>query len=170
MKTIPRWLLAAAAAAAVWPACARAETKDVVVLGTGGRVLEAQAGAEELRLLAPADKLWMIRGLTQGDAVQVVYDKDGEANVLTGVQGEGTVTGTVVEVGNVMIKVKADDGGIHRLMPCWTGGLPKDGGGHDKAVLKQIRAAGAGDRVRMTWKLEEGKRVTGVTPLAQAAE
>lgn len=170
MKTMRILILAAVAATVVWSARAQAVTKDVVVLGTGERVLEAKAGEEELRLVTPAKKNWLIRGLEKGDKVTVSYEQDGDQKFIRTVKGNGTVVGTVVKVEKVFITVEAENGAHHRLMPRWTGGMPKDGGGHDKSVLEKIHSVKKGQRVRLTWVIEEGKRVTDVTPLAAGKE
>ena len=167
MKLATKLSFAAMITMVMLPAGSWATTEDVVVLGTGERVLEARAGADELRLLTPPKKQWLIRGLAKGDRITVSYEQDGEKKILSEVRGSGTVTGAVVNVEKVFITVEAEDGARHRLMPCWTGGMPKDGGGHDKSVLKRIRSVEKGQRVRLTWVIEEGKRVTDVTPLSK---
>ena len=50
-------------------------------------------------------------------------------------------------------------------MPRWVGGMPKNGGGHDKTVLAQFHAVKIGQKVELSWVIDEGKRVTGVTAL-----
>lgn len=170
MKLTNVLILAALAASFVLPAYTRAATKTVIVLGAGEHVLEVKAGAEELRLVTPSKKHWLIRGLAKGDRIQVSYEQDGEKKVITHVEGRGTVIGTVAKIEKSFITVEADNGARHRLMPRWTGGMPKDGGGHDKSVLEQIHAVEKGQRVQLTWVIEEGKRVTGVKPLARRRE
>jgi len=147
------------------PVFSRSETKSVEVLGAGERVLEAKAGDEELRLLTPPKKHWLIRGLAEGDEVTVSYEQDGEKNILTDVQGSGSLVGTVVKIEKVHITVEAENGVHHRLMPRWRGCMPRDGGGHEPAVLEQIHSVEKGQRVRLSWVIEEGKRVTKVTSL-----
>ena len=98
------------------------------------------------------------------------YEKDGGRHVLSAVEGSGKLTGTVVKVEKVFITVEAEDGTRHRLMPRWVGGMPRDGGGHDREVLEQIHAVKQGQRVRLSWVIEEGKRVTGVKTLAAGVQ
>jgi hypothetical protein len=76
------------------------------------------------------------------------------------------VKGKVVAVDKVTISVETEAGVTHKLMPPWRGGMPKDGGGHLKEVLEQIHALKPGQTVIMKWKIEEGKRVINVKPVA----
>lgn len=75
----------------------------------------------------------------------------------------GTVTGVLVKKDGATIFVKAD--GTEEAVkyrPRWSGGMPKDGGGFDKAIEEQIRKIPVTNRVRVTWVLEEGRRVTAI--------
>lgn len=40
-------------------------------------------------------------------------------------------------------------------MPYWRGGMPKNGGGFDKAMMKQLESFQVGDSVKVTWVFEE---------------
>jgi hypothetical protein len=42
------------------------------------------------------------------------------------------------------------------------------GGGLDKNILKKISRANAGDKVRLTWEISEGKRVVDVKFLSKS--
>ena len=44
-------------------------------------------------------------------------------------------------------------------MAHWRGGMPKDGGGMDKAMLETLGKFKAGDRVKINWTWEERRRV-----------
>ena len=149
------------------PASVFAATEAVEVLGTGKGVLEAKAKGKVLRLLTPEKKHWLIRGLAKGDRVTVSYEEDGDKKILTDVQGKGSIIGEVVNIKKPFITIKTAESVEHRLMPRWIGGMPKDGGGHDKAVLKQIMAVEKGQRVKLSWVIEEGKRVTSVKALSK---
>jgi hypothetical protein len=78
----------------------------------------------------------------------------------------GTVVGVVTAKANNWIEVKADgeDKG-RRYVPHWRGGLPKDGGGPDKEMLKAIAAVKLGSRVEVKWEFEERPRVVKIEVL-----
>ena len=79
---------------------------------------------------------------------------------------KGTVTGVVTAKGENWIEVKADgEERPRRYVPPWKGGLPKDGGGPDKAVVKTISELKVGSRVRVEWEFEERPRVVKVEVL-----
>ena len=78
----------------------------------------------------------------------------------------GTVVGTITAKGEVWIEVKADgEEKGRRYLPHWRGGLPKDGGGLDKDMLKLIKGLKVGQRVRLEWEFEERPRVVKVEVL-----
>jgi hypothetical protein len=71
----------------------------------------------------------------------------------------GTVVGMVTAKTENSIDVKADgEEKARRYVPQWVGGAPAQGGGYDKAMLKAIREAKVGSRVRLEWKFEERPR------------
>ncbi len=78
--------------------------------------------------------------------------------VLAPAEKSGTVTGTVTAKGEAWIEVTAN-GVADRYAPRWIGGLPKDGGGLDKAILEVISQAKVGDKVKLEWIYDERKRV-----------
>jgi len=83
----------------------------------------------------------------------------------------GEVEGVVQEKGRKFIRVKiAESGKSVRFTPNWSGGLPKDGGGLDKKMLKAIRGVKAGARVKIKWKYEERPRVIGLKVIVQQEE
>lgn len=72
----------------------------------------------------------------------------------------GEVEGVVKEKGKSFIRVAIEGReGTVRFTPEWSGGLPKDGGGLDKKVLKKIRAVKPGSTVKIKWKYSERPRV-----------
>ncbi|MCI0462522.1 MAG: hypothetical protein L0Z62_36695 [Gemmataceae bacterium] len=81
----------------------------------------------------------------------------------------GTVVGIVTAKGENFIEVKAagEERG-RRYVPRWIGGLPKDGGGLDKDMLKVFRELKVGSRVRVEWKFEERARALKVEVLKAA--
>jgi hypothetical protein len=76
----------------------------------------------------------------------------------------GAVTGTIVAKGENWLDLKPKAGPVERYMACWVGGMPKDGGGFDKEMLKTIAAVKVGDAVTLQWRYEERKRVLSVAP------
>ena len=46
-----------------------------------------------------------------------------------------------------------------RYLPRWVGGLPKDGGGFDKDMMKTISQFKVGDKVKISWTMEEHQRI-----------
>lgn len=77
----------------------------------------------------------------------------------------GTVVGVVIEKGATWIRVKADDGESVKYLPRWIGGAPKDGGGFDKDMLRQIASLSVGSKVKIVWKQEEHRRLLKLTVL-----
>ncbi len=76
---------------------------------------------------------------------------------------KGTLTGILTAKGEGWIEVKADDAKeAKRWSPRWIGGLPKDGGGFDKAVLDSFKKVIVPNRVKLDWVTEEGPRVVSV--------
>lgn len=77
----------------------------------------------------------------------------------------GTFTGTVVEKGEGWLRVKPAEGESERFMARWIGGMPKDGGGLDRAMVEKIAATPVGAKVRLKWIFEERKRVVELEQL-----
>jgi hypothetical protein len=71
----------------------------------------------------------------------------------------GTFAGTVSEKGENWIRVKTADGKSERFMPRWVGGMPADGGGLDKDMLRIIAAVKVGDKVEVKFVVDERPRV-----------
>ena len=82
--------------------------------------------------------------------------KEGVDAMATGTKGvsEGTIVSN--EKGKVILKT--NDGNL-LFMAHWRGGMPKDGGGMDKAMLETLGKFKAGDRVKINWTWEERRRV-----------
>ena len=79
----------------------------------------------------------------------------------------GIIEGTVTSRGETWIEVKPfGDGPAERYMPRWIGGLPKNGGGLDKAVSGAMREFKIGDKVRLEWLFDERKRVVAIRSAA----
>ncbi len=76
----------------------------------------------------------------------------------------GTYEGTVLTVDpKGLLTLKMADGSEQRLVPRWLGGMPKDGGGFDQAMVAQIAQLQPGQRVRAAWEWDERPRVVTLT-------
>lgn len=74
---------------------------------------------------------------------------------------EGSFAGSVSALGDTWIEVKGKVGDqirVERFMPRWLGKDPKEGGGLDKEILKEIGALKIGDTVSVNWVYDERKR------------
>ncbi len=99
--------------------------------------------------------------------VELVWKKDDGRRVVSvksvvPSKKKGTVTGVVTARGETFIDVKPDDGPTERYIPRWIGGMPKDGGGLDKDMLKILAKVKVGAKVKVSWIYEERKRVIGI--------
>jgi RNA polymerase sigma factor (sigma-70 family) len=87
-----------------------------------------------------------------------------------GIKRAGVIVGTLTAKGPNWIEVKADgEEKARRYVPHWRGGLPKDGGGPDKAMVRIINGLTVGSRLRVGWEFEERARVVKVEVLEKAA-
>src|SRR5437763_475435 len=81
---------------------------------------------------------------------------------------KGTVIGEVTAKGDgpLWVEVKADgEETARRYVPNWVGGVPAQGGGPDKTMVKQIESTALGARVKLDWKFEERPRVVKIEVL-----
>ncbi|QDU95927.1 FecR domain-containing protein [Lignipirellula cremea] len=116
---------------------------------------------------APADKLAVreASALRPGDQVSIEwYEHEGQ-RYIQNVRGEGTLRGIVTDKQPRGIEVAVEGQRPQLFTPHWIGGMPRDGGGLDRKMLQQIRAAPIGAQVELTWSMSEGKRVTGLRVL-----
>ena len=113
------------------------------------------------------DMLKTIAGLRVPGRVELVWKMEEHRRIVT-VKAlepqtkEGTVQGTVAAKGETWIEGKPADGPAERYTPRWTGGMPKDGGGRDKAMLEAIAKLKVGDKVTLKWMFDERKRVVAI--------
>lgn len=81
---------------------------------------------------------------------------------------KGTVSGIVVAKAENVIEVKGDgEENARKYVPQWVGGLPKNGGGPDKAMLQKIKDVKVGSRVELEWVYHERPRVVGLKVLRE---
>ena len=74
----------------------------------------------------------------------------------------GTFTGTVIEKGDSWLRIKPAEGESERFTARWIGGMPKDGGGFDKDMVRQIAKVPVGAKVKIKWVYEERNRVVEI--------
>jgi hypothetical protein len=83
---------------------------------------------------------------------------------------KGTVVGVLTAKTDTYIDVKADgEEKARRYVPHWKGGMPEQGGGFDKAILKQIGELKVGSRIRLEWDFEERPRIVRIEVLKAAS-
>jgi len=78
---------------------------------------------------------------------------------------QGTVAGVVTAKGRAWVEIRSASGKAARYIPRWLGGMPRDGGGPEKAMLAKIAALKAGQRVSVRWQVDRHLRVLELTPL-----
>jgi len=74
----------------------------------------------------------------------------------------GTLVGKVVSRLENAFEVKAENGDSEKFVARWTGGLPADGGGPDKEIVKQIQKLKVGEWVKVEWTQDERKRAVRI--------
>lgn len=81
---------------------------------------------------------------------------------------KGKTIGLLTARGQNFIEVKAD-GEVkgRKYVPRWVGGLPADGGGFDKKILKTFESLKIGSRLQVDWVFEERLRALAVKVLQE---
>ena len=104
-------------------------------------------------------------GLLSVDA----QDKKKEKDPLEG--KKGTAIGTLVAKEKGSIELKADgEEKARKYFPQWVGGMPAQGGGPDKAILKTISELKIGSRLEVEWLFDERLRVMKIKVLKVPTE
>jgi len=81
----------------------------------------------------------------------------------------GTVIGILVGKDKNSIEVKAaGEEKARKYVPHWRGGMPAQGGGLDKDMLKTFAKLKIGSRVQVKWEFEERLRAVEVKVLKEA--
>jgi hypothetical protein len=84
---------------------------------------------------------------------------------------KGTVIGTLVAKDKGWIEVRADgEEKARRYVPQWVGGMPSQGGGPDKAILKIYSDLKIGSRIEVEWLFEERLRSMKIKLIKGPAE
>ena len=73
----------------------------------------------------------------------------------------GVFTGKIVKKDGGKITVEGEQGRV-TFFPYWRGGMPKDGGGFDKDMLRQREKFKVGDRVKIAWTMQEHQRIDSI--------
>jgi hypothetical protein len=74
---------------------------------------------------------------------------------------EGEAKGEVVGKGETWVEIRSE-GEVRKYTPRWIGGMPKDGGGLEKDMLRAIRGLEKGQAIRFRWMYEERYRITEI--------
>ena len=83
----------------------------------------------------------------------------------------GTTVGVLTAKPQNAIEVKADgEEKARKFVPEWKGGLPKDGGGPDKEILKTFAELKIGSRVEVEWVFHERLRALKIKVLREPTE
>jgi hypothetical protein len=82
---------------------------------------------------------------------------------------DGVITGTVLDKGGEWFDLRPEDGPTERYMPQWRGGMPADGGGLEKHILRAIGALAVGQKAKVGWLYEMRRRAMSIEPLGAGA-
>ncbi len=80
---------------------------------------------------------------------------------------KGVLTGVIAKIDGGKVTVKAGDKETV-LMPYWRGGMPQDGGGFDKDMMKTLKDFKVGDTVKIAWTMEEHQRIDSIEKVEAA--
>ncbi len=75
---------------------------------------------------------------------------------------KGVSEGVILSIEKGKLVLNTPEGNL-LFMPHWRGGMPKDGGGLDKAVLERLGAFKPGQRVRIAWTWSERRRIEEIS-------
>lgn len=132
--------------------------------------MPADGGGPDKEIVAAIKKLPVSNLVEVAWEVQEKSRRIVSVKIIAPEKKEGTVDGVVTAKGENWIDVKPKDGPTERYMARWIGGMPKDGGGMDKAMVAAIAAAKLGDTVQVKWLFDERKRAVSLTVTAPAPE
>lgn len=142
------------------------ETKGVVrAIGAGRVKIETEVGSFEIASVG-ARSAEDIARLHPGEPVTVSWVRRGKDIAVTRVFG--TLVGRVTALGDAWLECTPAGGEPRRFRADWRGGMPDQGGGPDRAVVKLIKEQRLGDDVEITWGLLEGERVFQIKPVGNA--
>jgi hypothetical protein len=148
-----------------------AEKSSGSVVSTKAQSVELKVDDNQLTFYAAKTAKGIVETIGQlapQDNVTITWRQKSDKKWIEKIEGRGTLQGLVTAKADTWIEVTPDKGAPQKFMPAWVGGAPADGGGLDKNMLKKISKSNAGDKVRVTWEISEGKRVVDVKVLARA--
>jgi hypothetical protein len=96
----------------------------------------------------------------------VALEEDAESR---GPAREGRLVGVLAERREEGFDIRDRNGALYRFMPRWLGGLPEQGGGLDPEVLATMASLKPGDRVRVTWFLDDRLRAASLERVVTAS-
>jgi len=137
--------------------------------------LDGQTGTTRYAL-AEGEIRAVVKGLVVTNRVEIEFQPGDrpllqQVRVLVPDQREGELTGTIQAREGTSIDVVPDTGGpIERYIPRWFGGMPSNGGGPEKEVVKALEPLRVGQRVRIKWIYDERKRLLAVGPAEEAGQ
>jgi len=143
--------------------------------GKEAAVVKADNERESRRYLLGDDLAAAVKAIRAPNLVKLEWRLDGERRRLVSIatilpaEKSGTTTGVVTAKRPQWLEVRPEGGPAQRYMPKWIGGMPADGGGLDKEMIKAIGERKVGDKVKVSWIYEERLRVTAIE-LIEAAK
>ena len=151
----------------------------------GARVAFAKQGGRETGVTGLTVPGVYVFGLTVVDrtkvarrAVTVTVRPEGAPAPPTGAQSDppdarskggdviarGIVSGGVTGKGQAWIEVRSTGGKTTRYIPRWLGGMPREGGGPEKGIVRAIAGLKTGDRVTIHWYVDNHVRIEAIFP------
>jgi hypothetical protein len=80
---------------------------------------------------------------------------------------QGRIVGKITKKDGSKITVAGGEREL-TLMPYWRGGMPANGGGFDKDMVRRLEEFKVGDRVRIKWEFEEHYRIVSIEKAGEA--
>ena len=111
----------------------------------------------------------LLQKIATNNLVQLMWrDEEGQRKVVAIREvvppaRTGAMLGVIVGKGDEWIEVKPPKAGYtERYIPRWVGGMPQDGGGFDKDMIRTFGGITVGDKVKLQWMYDERKRVVRI--------
>lgn len=107
---------------------------------------------------------WTLQEHKRIDSVEMLLPNE-KTGTLTGqvMACAGTKDNAWVEIQSLKDGKPDPDQPAARYVPRWIGGMPKDGGGLDKAMIETIGTLKPGMTVELSWRLDERLRAVSIT-------
>lgn len=91
---------------------------------------------------------------------EVEVKKEGHDAMAEGTKGVSE--GTIVSLEKGKLVLATQEGNL-AFTPHWTGGMPKDGGGFDKDMMRTLEGFRPGQKVSIAWTWSERRRIERIT-------